>query len=164
MKTLLVFRHAKSSWKDDALDDHDRPLNKRGKKTAPLMGQLIANAGVVPGLILSSTAKRAQSTAKRAAKTMGYAGQIIYEGKLYMAGPEDYLSTIRQYAQAQQRVMVIGHNPGLEALVESLTDTDHRLPTGALAEIQLAIESWGELTHRTTGKLSNLWLPRTLFD
>ncbi len=164
MKTLLVLRHAKSSWKDDSLDDHDRPLNKRGKKTAPRMGELIAKTGVIPDLILSSTAKRAESTAKRAAKSMGYKGPIIYESELYMADPEAYLSAIRRYAQAQSRVMVIGHNPGLEYLVASITDTAPRLPTGALAELELAIDSWEELSRHITGQLSNLWLPRELFD
>ncbi len=160
MKTLLIFRHAKSSWKDHTLADHDRPLNKRGKRTAPRMGELISNEGVIPDLILSSTAKRARSTAKRAAKTMGYQGEMIYLESLYMAEPQAYLSAVRHHAEAQQRVMVIGHNPGLEEWVEMMTDMDH--PTGALAEIRVAIESWHELAPDTSGRLRTSGCPYAL--
>jgi len=160
VKTLLVLRHAKSSWKDDTLDDHDRPLNKRGKKIAPLMGKLIAKQNVVPDLILSSTAKRARSTAKRAAKAMGYKGDIIYEPALYLAEPSAYFKAIRDCANTQDRVMIIGHNPGLESLVQTMTGMDKPLPTAALAEVQLTIQSWKGLKRNTKGKLCNLWIPR----
>ena len=73
MKTLLVLRHAKSSWKDANLEDHDRPLNKRGKKTAPKMGKLIKDEKLVPDLMISSTALRAKKTAEAVAKTSKYA-------------------------------------------------------------------------------------------
>jgi len=162
MKTLLVLRHAKSSWKHDALDDHDRPLNKRGKKAAPLMGQLLTRQNAVPDLILSSTAKRARATAKRVVKAMGYEGQVIYEQTMYLAEPGAYLKAIRDHAETHERVLIIGHNPGLEALVQAMTGTDQPLPTAALAEIQLTIQSWKGLKRTTKGKLLNLWLPRNL--
>jgi phosphohistidine phosphatase len=162
MKTLLVLRHAKSSRKHDALDDHDRPLNKRGKKAAPLMGQLLARQNAVPDLILSSTAKRATATAKRVAKAMGYEGPVIYEQTLYLAEPGVYLKAIRDHADTHERVMIIGHNPGLETLVQTMTGTDQPLPTAALAEIQLTIQSWKGLKRTTKGQLRHLWLPRNL--
>ena len=163
MKTLLVFRHAKSSWKDERLDDHDRPLNKRGNKTVPLMGQLIADQQAVPDLIVSSTAKRAKSTATKAAKAMGYKGKIHYDKTLYMAPPRAYIHSIRQHAKTHKSVMVVGHNPGLEDLLQTMTGTVQPLPTAALAEIRLDIDSWHDLQSNTTGKLHNLWLPRALF-
>jgi phosphohistidine phosphatase len=162
MKTLLVLRHAKSSWKHDALDDHDRPLNKRGKKAAPLMGQLLARQNAVPDLILSSTAKRATATAKRVAKAMGYEGQVIYEQTMYLAEPGAYLKAIRDHADTHERVMIIGHNPGLETLIRTMTGTDQPLPTAALADIQLTIQSWKGLKQTTQGELRNLWLPRNI--
>lgn len=163
MKILLVFRHAKSSWEDETLDDHDRPLNKRGNRTAPLMGQLIATQKAVPDLILSSTARRAKMTAKKAAKAMGYEGKIAFEQAMYMAEPSAYLKAIRDYAATHKTVMIIGHNPGLETLMQTMTGTDKPLPTAALAEIHLDITSWKDLKHTTKGKLRNLWLPRKLF-
>ena len=163
MKTLLVFRHAKSSRQDATLDDHDRPLSKRGQKTAPLMGKWIAEQDAVPELILSSTAKRAKSTAKKAAKAMGYEGEIHYDQSLYLAPPDAYLQAVRSYANTQTRVMIVGHNPGLEALIHMMTGTDKALPTAALADIRLDIASWQELQSETTGQLDHLWLPRELF-
>ena len=76
MKTLLLLRHAKSSWKHPELADHDRPLNKRGKRDAPSIGQLVSDKGLVPDLIMSSTAKRARKTARAVAKASGYKGKI----------------------------------------------------------------------------------------
>jgi phosphohistidine phosphatase len=164
VKTLLVLRHAKSSWKDDTLDDHDRPLHKRGKKMASLMGKLIAEQNAVPDLILSSTARRARSTAKRAAKAMVYKGDIIYRQDLYLAEPRAYFKAIRECANTQDRVMTIGHNPGLESLVQTMTGTDKPLPTAALAAVELTIQSWKSLKRNTKGKLGNLWLPREQID
>jgi phosphohistidine phosphatase len=157
-----VLRHAKSSWKDEALDDHNRPLHKRGKKAASLMGQLIARQNAVPDLILSSTAKRARTTAKRVVKAMGYEGQVICERTLYLAEPGAYLKAIRDHAETHERVMIIGHNPGLETLVQTMTGADQPFPTAALADIQLTIQSWKGLKRNTKGKLCNLWLPRDL--
>lgn len=163
MKTLLVFRHAKSSRKDDTLDDHDRPLNKRGNQTAPRMGRWIAEQNAVPELILSSTAKRAKSTAKKAAKAMGYEGKIRYDKSLYLAEPSAYLQAVQTHAKAQTRVMIVGHNPGLQDLVQAMTGMEQALPTAALAEIRLAIASWQDLQSDTTGELCHLWRPRDLF-
>ena len=164
MKTLLIFRHAKSSWGDNALDDHDRPLNKRGKQTAPRMGRWIAEQNAAPDLILSSTAKRARSTVKRAAKAMGYEGDILYDRSLYLAPPSAYLQAIRTHALAHARVMIVGHNPGLANLVATMTGVARAFPTAALAAIRLPIDAWRELQADTTGELLHLWLPRDLFD
>ena len=95
MKTLLLLRHAKSSWKDESLTDHDRPLNKRGKKTAPLMGHLLREKNLVPDLVVSSTAVRARSTAEAAAEACGYPGEITLTDELYLATAGEIL----RYAQ-----------------------------------------------------------------
>jgi phosphohistidine phosphatase len=162
VKTLLVLRHAKSSWKDDALDDHHRPLKKRGKKAALRMGQLLARQHAIPDLILSSTAKRATATAKRIAKAMGYEGPVICERTLYLADAGACLKAIRDHAETHERVMIVGHNPGLELLVQTMTGVEQPLPTAALVEIQLTIRSWKGLKRTTKGQLRNLWLPRNL--
>ena len=78
MKTLLILRHAKSSWKHTNLSDHERPLNKRGKKAAPLIGQLLYEQDLVPDIILSSTARRARNTAEIVAEVSGFEGEIYY--------------------------------------------------------------------------------------
>ncbi|MCA9071607.1 MAG: histidine phosphatase family protein, partial [Planctomycetaceae bacterium] len=95
MKTLFLMRHAKSSWKDESLPDHDRPLNKRGKRDAPRMGQLLLEQGVHPDRWLSSTALRARRTAELLAETLQFAGEIEFRSELYHAEPEQFLSVIR---------------------------------------------------------------------
>ena len=91
MKTLLLLRHAKSSWKDKDASDHDRPLNKRGKRNAALMGWLLQKEVLVPDIIVSSTAVRARDTAVRVAKSCYYKGQITYADSLYLGGTGAYL-------------------------------------------------------------------------
>jgi phosphohistidine phosphatase len=93
---------------------------------------------------------------------MGYKGPVIYEQTLYLAEPGVYLKAIRDHADTHERVMIIGHNPGLETLVQTMTGTDQPLPTAALAEIQLTIQSWKGLKRTTKGQLRHLWLPRNL--
>ncbi len=164
MKTLLILRHAKSSWRESGLADHDRPLNKRGKRDAPRIGRLLRQEELVPDLIISSTAERAQKTAMLAAEESGFGGELRLERELYAAEPEAYLDVLQSLPEAFGRVMVVGHNPGLEGLLELLTGDWQRLPTAALAQIDLNLDGWQDLSEDTQGKLVNLWLPRQLAD
>ncbi len=162
MKTLLILRHAKSSWRDEGMDDHDRPLNKRGKRDAPRMGQLLQSADLPPELIISSTAKRARKTASKVAKKCRYEGVIELTGELYLAPPENYLQVLRNVPDQYQRVMVVGHNPGLEELLGLLTGQHTPLPTAALANIELPINCWRDLDESSPGTLLALWRPKEL--
>lgn len=162
MKTLLLLRHAKSSWKDSDLEDHDRPLNKRGKRDASRVGLLLQQQNLQPDVILSSSAKRARKTAAKVAKNCGYEGIIQLDGALYLAGPEAVLHVLRGVADSHNCVMLVGHNPGLEYLIELLTGTQTHLPTAALAHLQVAIDSWSDVSSTTRASLVDIWRPREL--
>src|ERR671934_2596347 len=95
MKSLLILRHAKSSWKHPELSDHDRPLNKRGKRDAPKIGHLLKEKDLVPDLIISSTAVRAEKTAKLVAKASKYKGNVTLTDSLYAAGPDAYIDVLK---------------------------------------------------------------------
>ena len=162
MKTLLILRHAKSSWKEAGLSDHDRPLNDRGKRDAPRMGKLLADHHLHPDLILSSTAKRARSTAKRAIKGGDLTCPLELVDDFYLAPPETYVSELRQQPDSHNRILVIGHNPGLEELVELLTGDGGPLPTAALVQVEFDVDSWSQLAEHPQGHLRGKWLPREL--
>ena len=162
MKTLLLLRHAKSSWKQPELADHDRPLNKRGKRTAPHMGALLQDEDLIPDLILCSSAARTHHTALIVAKACTYVGEIKQTRKLYLAEPEDYIEVLRQVAEKHARVLVVGHNPGLEALIETLTGEAMVMPTAALAYVELSLKRWRDLDLNTECKLVNVWRPKDL--
>jgi len=162
MKTLLVLRHAKSSWNDPQLDDHERPLNERGRRDGPRMGKLVREYGLIPDIVISSDAVRAQLTAEAVAATARYAGEILLDPRLYLASPADIVSLLRTVRENAETVMIIGHNPGLEELVEQLTDERHDLPTAALAHIVLEIDQWRDLTLSTRGTLLGHWRPKEL--
>ena len=163
MKTLLVLRHAKSSWKDQSLDDHKRPLNTRGKKAAPRMGKLLRDEALVPDRIISSTAVRAKTTAERVAKSSEFRGKILLDDRLYLAGPSAIVGVLNEIEdESVSRVMIVGHNPGQEKLVRELTGRDERFPTAALARIDLPIETWKELDLSVRGTLVHLWRPKEL--
>lgn len=154
MKTLLILRHAKSSWKHPELSDHDRPLNKRGKHDAPLMGSQLKKRKLIPDLIISSTAIRAKETALVVAQAVGYTEKIILLPSLYATSPSAYIQAISETADDKNYsiVLVIGHNPGLEELIEVLTGDFQQLSTCALAIIELPIEKWSILK-QSHGKL-----------
>jgi len=164
MKTLLILRHGKSSWKNMSLADHDRPLKKRGQLDAPRMGTLLHEEGLVPDLILSSTAKRALTTAVLVAETSGYESDIDVRREFYPGYPDVYIDAMRETADEVQIVMVVGHNPGLEELLDMLTEAGEALPTAALAQVALPVQSWNELNYETRGELVNLWRPREIQD
>ena len=164
MKTLLILRHAKSSWKFPDLSDHDRPLNRRGKRDAPRMGKTLKERGLVPDLVISSTATRAKDTASAVAKHSGYKGKRIRFESLYAAEPGAYLAVLRELTDNYQRVLIVGHNPGVEELIELLTGEIHIVPTCTLAQIEFDIEKWSDMLRRLTdrGRLVEILKPDEL--
>jgi phosphohistidine phosphatase len=162
MKMLLIMRHAKSSWDDTGLHDHDRPLNKRGKLNAPRMGRLLRELDLAPDLILTSSARRARDTAEAVADQSGYAGEIKVEEEFYAAPPEVVLEALAAAEDRYECILVIGHNPGLEELLEMLTGEQESLPTAAIARVDLPIASWQVLADETRGKLVKVWRPKEL--
>ncbi|MCP3963909.1 MAG: histidine phosphatase family protein [bacterium] len=162
MKTLLVLRHGKSSWSSSGLADHDRPLKGRGKRAARRMGQELRARDLVPDLIVSSTARRALSTARRAAETAGYDGDITETRQFYLVTVEDLLTAVAEHVEDEHdRVMIVGHNPTSEDLVEHLTGKDVIMTTANLACLDLDIASWQDVT-QATGQLRFLLRPREL--
>lgn len=157
MKTLLILRHAKSSWDEPELADIQRPLNKRGKNDAPRVGEIIKEAGLVPDIILSSPAVRALKTAEAAADTCGYEGEIEIRENFYPGSPGDYIDALNEIPDGYARVMVVGHNPGLEELLSDLTGESELLPTAALAQVELAIQRWIDLDDKVLGKMARIW-------
>lgn len=164
MKFLLVLRHAKSSWKKTGVSDHSRPLNSRGKKAAPRMGQMLFEEDFVPDVILSSTARRARDTADSVAEASGFEGEVVYLENFYQAWPSDYLDELRNLSDEINTAMIVGHNPGMEMLLEMLTGEDERFPTAAIALIQLPIKNWAQLTDETEGEMLKFWLPRSQME
>jgi phosphohistidine phosphatase len=161
-RTLLLLRHAKSSWDDPKLDDHDRPLNKRGKSEAPRIGKLLVDEDLIPDLILSSSAKRARRTAEKVADECCYRGETLTTGELYMAGPTQFRHVLASAGGDHHRVLVVAHNPGIEEFFEELVRQYEPFTTAALAQIELSIERWDSLDHSSTGRLINMWQPREL--
>ena len=162
MKSVLVLRHAKSSWKHPDLTDHERPLNKRGKRDAPSIGRLLKREHLVPDIIISSTAIRARATAEAVAKASGYKGDITFNGSLYAAGPQAYIDALHDSSDEYVRVLIIGHNPGLEELVEILTGEIHLMPTCSLAHVKLRVGKWSEIDNKIKGQVVEKWRPRDL--
>jgi phosphohistidine phosphatase len=160
MKTLLLLRHAKSSWKQPEQADHDRPLTKRGKKEAPKVGKYLKENDLVPDLILSSTARRAHDTAQAVAEECGFDGQVDLYQDLYLSDTTNYLDILRCLPDDAGRVLVVGHNPDVEGLLTLLTDVNEHMTTAALAVVDLPISSWQELSEATDGRLQTLWSPR----
>src|SRR5262245_32888955 len=113
MKHLILVRHAKSSWKDTELEDHERPLNKRGERDAPFMAKIFRDKNLEPDLIVSSTAVRALDTAKEFARKLDYKkGKILRVAELYLAEADDMLQYVRGIDDEYKTVMLFGHNPG----------------------------------------------------
>lgn len=162
MKTLIIMRHAKSSWKQANLADHDRPLKKRGKRDAPRMGSLLFDEDLIPDLIITSSAKRALATTEAVAEACDYTRDILVTRDLYHADPETFIEELQGVNDQASVVMVVGHNPGLEDLLEEITGDWHRLPTAAIAVVDLPVDSWEELNEMTQGTLVNLWTPKSI--
>lgn len=144
-RTLILIRHAKSDWSDPLGSDFDRPLNERGKRDAPLMGNRLYQLGIVPGLIISSTAKRAAKTAKALAATNNYeAGRIQWVPALYHCVPQVFSDTIDSLKDPASTIFMVAHNPGITAYLNSLSHHFHtdNMPTCCIAGISATAYNW----------------------
>jgi phosphohistidine phosphatase len=149
MKTLFLLRHAKSSWDDPLISDFDRPLNKRGKSEAVVMGKFMKANGINPELIVSSSAKRARKTAKRISREIKYPkDKIIQEDTIYEATVRKLLEIIIRLNDKYSEVMLIGHNPGFSNLAAVFTDSEMPgdITTCGLLAIDFDIASWKDIT------------------
>lgn len=140
--------------------DHERPLNKRGKKDAPMVGKLLRQQHLIPELVLTSSARRARETAEAAVEASGYTPEIRHLPGLYQCDLKAFYSALRQLPGDIDRVMVVGHNPELEQLVHALTQQALLLPTAALVHIKLPIAAWSDLEPTTSGELVKSWTPK----
>jgi phosphohistidine phosphatase len=158
MLTLLLLRHAKSSWDDPQLDDHDRPLAKRGVRDAARIGSYIMEHDLTPDLVLCSDAVRTRATLTLVLSRLGTATPLIaYDRALYLAEPAGILGRIAEVDASSSRVMVIWHNPGMHALAlgltgagssKSLSQLALRFPTAALAVIEFDVGGWDRVKAR----------------
>lgn len=148
MKTLILVRHAKSSWDDPSLSDFDRPLNERGNRDAPRMGKRLNEKGVIPGLMLSSPANRALATCKIIAENIGYPVSSIQTNKnLYHASEEELLMVVRKLPDQVDIVMLFGHNPGLTDFANNLTKSRvDNIPTCGVLCCNFDVEEWSKVT------------------
>lgn len=153
-KRLYVLRHAKSSWEDPGLDDHERPLAPRGRRAVEVLADHFRARGIEPALILCSSARRTRETLEGA----GLHGETAIEDELYSATPGQVLERLRRIPDEVSSAMVIGHNPAMQVLVlrlaaaapseldgSGLAEVQRKFPTGALATLEFG-SPWSELS------------------
>ena len=158
-RTLLLMRHGKSSWKEKGLADEKRPLKKRGEEAAAMVGKTLKVSEIVPDLILSSPAKRAKNTAEIVAKESNFSHKVELVESFYMGEPSDYVARLKKVPKDVKRVLVVGHNPGLEAFLQMLDGHISAMPTGSLAVIKLDLHSWSDFSAESGGNVIAFWDP-----
>ncbi|MGB4594500.1 MAG: histidine phosphatase family protein [Anaerolineaceae bacterium] len=158
-KTLLLMRHGKSSWKDESLPDIKRPLKKRGEEDSEAIGKILKHKKLLPDVILTSPAKRARQTAEISAKEAGISKRVVVVDALYMAEVQDIFNVLLGLEGNPDLVMVVGHNPGLEATLQTLDGRVSALPTGSMACLRLEVEDWKTLSIDTAGEMVGFWNP-----
>lgn len=163
MQRLLILRHAKSSWADEYTDDWDRSLTERGVRNATSVGHLLRRLSLVPDLMITSDAVRAQTTAQIVAEAAEYRGRIVQSSLLYHARPDAVIDVLRTIPTAANRsVMIVGHNPGLEDLLALFTGKQMDLPTAALVNLTVQVNQWSDLDSSTSARPIDIWTPADL--
>lgn len=164
MVTLLILRHGKAAPEGPSGSDRDRALTSRGQHAAQAVGQLLAADELVPDCIISSSAARARDTASEVARAAGFRGSVVERDELYLAEPDAYLAAIAELSGRAERVLLVGHNPGLEALVFILTGESVSLPTAGLVECALPVSAFAELSGSVRGKMTRFVAPKARPD
>ncbi len=164
MKKLYLLRHAKSSWDDSSIPDHERELNDRGRKEAKKMGEYFLEKNIIPDLIICSTSKRTRETYKLIIEKIDKNIQTIFEDNIYEASVSDIFDAISKVSKEVDSLLIIGHNPGMGYMVEKLTNIPgiiDKFGTCSLAELEVDIQKWSDI-RKTTVKLINFISPKTL--
>ncbi|MGW8268021.1 MAG: SixA phosphatase family protein [Longimicrobiales bacterium] len=154
IKTVLLLRHAKSSWDQPLLEDFRRPLAPRGRRAAPRVGRYLAREELIPDRVLCSGAARAVETWELVSEALGVAVSTEFREELYHASPRSLMEILRTLPDEVQSILLIGHNPTFETLAlrlagsgneETLEAMRNKFPTAALAILDFGIERWAEL-------------------
>jgi len=147
MRTLMIIRHAKSSWDDPELDDFDRPLNKRGKHDAPEMGRRLKKSQYFPDLMITSPARRASTTCEVIAERLSYPSKaIVRDERLYHASSSEILDVLRETDDLWLNVAIFGHNPGLTDFANRMNGTNiNNIPTCGIIHAKLNVNTWKDL-------------------
>ncbi len=160
MKTLLLMRHAKSSW-DEPVSDFDRSLNKRGRESAPRMGKYFDENHLTADLILCSPAKRTRQTLELFQDKAKLSCAIEFDKRIYEADVADLLDVLSEIPEPHRSVLMIGHNPGMSDLHEFFTGNFEEFPTACLAHLTLSAPLWKELKPKS-GKLESITRPKEI--
>jgi phosphohistidine phosphatase len=172
MRTLLLLRHAKSSWSDDGLKDFARPLAYRGRRAAAIMGGYLAENGIRPALVIASPAVRVRQTLELLLPAAGIAPPVRYKDELYLAIPATILEQVHAAPGSVDTLMLAGHNPGMHALAldlvrdgrrQDITRLATKFPTAALAVITFDARRWSEVMP-ATGRLERYVTPSSLAE
>jgi phosphohistidine phosphatase len=149
MKYLTIIRHAKSDWSVNT-DDFNRPLNERGKRAIPLVGQFLKNKNIQPDFILSSSAKRAKKTAEGICKSIHHPTKnILFKMDIYAAGTKEIIKIIKEIDDYYSDVFLFGHEPVLSSLIEILTQEKlEKFPTCAVYRIAFNIHKWKDVDYK----------------
>lgn len=163
MKNILMLRHAKSLHVDPNLKDFDRPLAPRGKKDALQMGAFLKEIGMMPGAVISSTAKRARQTTELFRDGAELEKQtIIWDENLYYGSSADYLVAIQKRSDETNTVLLVGHNPKIENIARRLCGNGSiRMPTAALVCMECSAREWNRV-RESQASLSWLMIPKVL--
>ena len=149
MKSILLVRHAKSSWDDPSLNDFDRPLNERGKKNAPEMAVRLHDKGIRLDMLVSSPAKRAKQTAKAFQKILAI-DNLQFVEDLYLAAPSTFANVIAGLPSNVKTVAIFSHNPGITDFANSLTTTRiDNMPTASIFAVNADVADWAEFAGNT---------------
>lgn len=151
-RTLVMIRHAKSSWANPLQSDFERPLNDRGEKDAPMMGERLKSRNIIPDLIISSMAKRAKQTAKKIAAAVGYPeDKIVWMDKLYHCIPSVFEEVTYDIDDNVKTTFIVAHNPGITEFVNELSPkfTTNHMPTCGIVAAEFEAEQWNEFSNTT---------------
>ena len=162
-KRLVLMRHAKSSWKSGAPNDHERPLNKRGRRDSPKVGAELARLGWVPDAVLSSDSARTTETFARMKASLGYKGDADFREDLYHAGVPEVRAALGGLPDTVGTALILGHNPGWEEVLEFLSGQDDVMKTACCALLSIDAETWHEAIEAPgTWTLARMIRPREL--
>ena len=161
-KTLIIMRHAKSSWDNPGLADYDRPLNKRGLRDASRMAQWLSESELIPDQVIASAACRANQTASIVTNELALETDILETRDLYLSDYDAYLEQVSYLPNNVETVLVIGHNPTMESLVYLLSGESVSMPTAAIAVIQLPIDTWSNQVTSASANLVKHVFPKSL--